>query len=136
MKLTDPPLFRANPKRQEAQQFVASEPKPLFLSSSKLVGECPHFPLQLIAVLRLHLQGVDNLWRAASTCPAKPQNGAVVLIFFFLQALRFARVHPHPLILSSSWMDGTLKVSLQIPIHSQIEWLMCGKALKIVSVRY
>jgi hypothetical protein len=51
----------------------------------------------------------------------------------FLQALRFARVHPHPLMLSNSSMDGTLKVSLKIPIHSQIEWLMCGKALKIMS---
>jgi hypothetical protein len=30
-------------------------------------------------------------------------------------------------------MDGTLKVFLQIPIHSQIEWLIWGKALKIVS---
>jgi hypothetical protein len=56
-----------------------------------------------------------------------------LLICSFLQALRFARVHPHPLILSNSSVDGTLKVSLQIPIHSQIEWLMCGKALKIVS---
>jgi hypothetical protein len=37
MKLIDPPLFRANPKRQEAQQFVASEPKLLSRSSSNLV---------------------------------------------------------------------------------------------------
>jgi hypothetical protein len=96
MKLTDPPLFRANPKRQEAQQFVASEPKLLFAVRQNLVESCsavrsprpaaicsfrsetssasvPHFPLQLIAMLRLHLQGVEKLWRAASTCPAKPQ---------------------------------------------------------------
>jgi hypothetical protein len=36
------------------------------------------------------------------TCPAKPQNGAVAVDLSFVQALRFARVHPHPLILSSS----------------------------------